>query len=300
MIVYYGSREKICFQEFFRASGTECIPLYRNKITRIIRKYLRGRVPVRMVYSFPQPAADDDKIIVFDSGATPRYLYWLCSRYPDKRILLWYWNPVENRRNFNLFPRRVEIWSYSSKDCAQYGFRYNSQFYFDCIADEECRRMTESHARPRVLFLGREKGRKQAILDIKAMLEKGGADTEFHFMRDGTKENRHAEPLMKYREVVEMIRRSDALLDYTCSPNAGLSLRPMEALFFGKKLITNQADIRGCDFYRKENIYILGEEERTLQEFFSEPYVAPEPEILDYYRISSWLKRFDLPEDEKP
>ena len=35
----------------------------------------------------------------------------------------------------------------------------------------------------------------------------------------------------------------------------GLTLRSLESIFFGKKLITDNRDIVNYDFYKKENIY---------------------------------------------
>ena len=297
MLIYYDNAGKTQFREFFQASGVDCIPLYRNYLMRYVYMASGCYAPKKLIFEVPKPAPDDDKIIVFDTHATPQYLYWLCKRYPDKRILLWYWNPAGHERRFELFPKRVEVWAYSPEDCARYGFRYNSQFYFDCVADAENRKNREFHTRPRVFFIGRDKGREQEIRSLQSQLERSGADTDIHFMRDRTRGNRRADPVMPYREVLKMLRQSDVLLDYTLNEEGGLSLRPMEALFFGKKLITNQKSIRQYNFYRRENIYILGEDSRSLRDFLKEPYAAPTQDIRDYYLLSNWLKRFDQAED---
>ena len=272
------------------------MPLWRNYPVRFIYRKMRTHVPKRLVFKVPQPARRDNKIIVFDTHVTPPYLYWLCEHYPDKRIILWYWNPADESRIFDLFPRRVEIWSYSPVDCEKYGFRYNSQFYFDCITGQHVCNTGRDHTQPTVCFVGREKGRKENVLRIKESLEESGITTDFHFMKDGVAKNRFEEPLMSYSDVVNLINGCDALLDFTLKDNAGLSLRPMEAMFFGKKLITNQKSIAQYDFYRRENIYILGEEERSVQDFLNAPGVVLEPEIRNYYLLSNWLKRFDQPE----
>lgn len=299
MIVYYDNAGKTQFRDLFKASGVDCIPLYRYIPMRYIYMALGSYVPKKLVFNIPEPSRDDDKIIVFDTHVTPQYLHWLCKRFPEKRILMWYWNPVGQGRHFDLFPRRVEVWSYSPEDCERYGFRYNSQFYFDCIAKAESRKNPEAYTRPQVFFLGRDKGRKQEILDLQTQLEQSGADTDFHFMKDYIKKNWNEEPIVPYKDVLKLIRQSDVLLDYTLIENAGLSLRPMEALFFRKKLITNQKSIEQYDFYRKENIYILGEDKRSIREFLEEPYIQLDQGIRDFYLLSNWLKRFDQPEDEK-
>ena len=89
----------------------------------------------------------DRKIIVFDSGASPEYLNWLCSRYPDRRIILFFWNPVTRYRFASLNPK-VETWTYSEKDGRQYNLKLNTQFYFDVLADEseKCPPPTAAHS----------------------------------------------------------------------------------------------------------------------------------------------------------
>ena len=339
MIIYHDNGEHPILREYFAASGVEYMPLWRNHLLRFMYRKMRTHVPKKMVFCVPQPAETDDKIIVFDTHVTPPYLYWLCEHYPDKRIIFWYWNPADDKRIFDLFPRRVEIWSYSPADCEKYGFRYNTQFYFDCIAgkpaeterdciagnpaenEHDCAAKNQAEngcdcsagrqvgsierevrgterAKPTVCFIGREKGRKHNVLKIKESLERRDIATDFHFMIDGVPKNRFEEPIMPYARVIDLIRQSDAILDYTLQENAGLSLRPMEALFFGKKLITNQKSIRQYDFYRKENIYILGEEKRGIREFLGTPAVEIDSDIRDHYLLSSWLRRFDESEEK--
>lgn len=299
MIVYHDNGDKPLLRRYFIESGGSFTPLYRNYPMRLIYRKLRTHVPKRMVFNVPKLTENDDKIIVFDTLVTPQYLYWLCEHYTNQRIILWYWNPVSTKSRFDLFPRRVEIWSYSPADCKKYGFRYNTPFYFDCIAnsaDQSIRKSTDS---PLVFFLGREKGRRQKLAEIKSCLEGNGAKTRFHMMVDGTRQARSAEEIMPYGEVLKEMNDCDIILDYNLNPEDGLSLRPMEAVYLGKKLITNNQTIVNYDFYREENIYILNKDNRSLREFFSTAYVEVESAVKEYYLLSKWLERFDIPENGK-
>ena len=121
-----------------------------------------------------------------------------------------------------------------------------------------------------------------------------GAEPDFRIVR--RPEGRYVsirEKLMPYSEVVDMAMGADILVDYSLNPTSGLSLRPMEALFFGKKLITNNSEILSADFYSPSNIYVLGHDNRTLREFVECPGTEVLPEVRDGYLLSSWLKRFD-------
>ena len=91
------------------------------------------------------------------------------------------------------------------------------------------------------------------------------------------------------------MKGADILLDYYNDPDAGLSLRPMEALFFGKKLITNNRTILDMDFYRPDNVYVLDQDPRSFEEFFACEYKPVPAGVRDRYLLSNWLKRFDRP-----
>ena len=67
----------------------------------------------------------------------------------------------------------------------------------------------------------------------------------------------------------------------------------MEALFFEKKLITNNQDICNYDFFNSGNIFILGQ--RTLDEltdFLAAPYITVPSAIKEKYLFENWIKRF--------
>ena len=100
--------------------------------------------------------------------------------------------------------------------------------------------------------------------------------------------------LLPYKQVIERVKDADVLLDYTIKPSTGLSLRCMESLFFGKKLITNNKTILKADFYNPLNIYVLGEDERDLRQFLNDSAAVVDDGIRDRYLLSNWMKRFDF------
>ena len=96
-----------------------------------------------------------------------------------------------------------------------------------------------------------------------------------------------------YDEVFRLIMESDIIIDYYTDPNAGLSLRPMEAMFLEKKLITNNITIRNYDFYSDSNIFICQNSFDGIQSFISKEYQTVKKEIKDQYLLSSWKASFD-------
>lgn len=298
MIYYFDLRRTPIFKPMFKKSGViqkdhfNDLFIYFCSSRGSLSRFLPG-----LCYSRPKFRDGDDKIIVFDSYTTTRQLNWLRSNYPDKRVILWYWNSVINDGLIRKCPQGVELWSYSMTDCERYGMRFNTQFFFDCLADEaeKCRQIPLSQ-RPKAMFLGRDKGRSAQIREVGEELRKSGVEVDLQIVSDrppGFQSLRNPE-LVSYRKVVDLVKDTDILLDYCTDIDSGLSLRAMESLFFGKKLITNHIEILNSDFYNPANVYVLGRDKRSFREFVECPRVIVASEIRDRYLLSNWLKRFDL------
>lgn len=52
-------------------------------------------------------------------------------------------------------------------------------------------------------------------------------------------------------------------------------------------------DIANYDFYRKENVFIIGKDDyKDLPKFLNTPYKKIPKKIVDYYDYHNWIKRF--------
>ena len=68
------------------------------------------------------------------------------------------------------------------------------------------------------------------------------------------------EKRLSYPDYLKKAASSSIILEIMRPGHAGLSLRPLEALFFRKKLITDNPAIRNSEVYHPDNIFILGED----------------------------------------
>lgn len=76
-----------------------------------------------------------------------------------------------------------------------------------------------------------------------------------------------------------------------------MTLRPLEALFLGKKLLTNYSAIKDMDFYCPKNIYVIDAENLNLDgidEFMRTPIVLIDEKIVDQYEVNFWLAKYFL------
>lgn len=297
MVYYFDMHRTRVFGPMFRKSGVIHRDLYRGFLMMYaISSPGLHRLPSAFFYPKPKFMKGDDKIIIFDTYATVKLINWLCENWPDKRIIFWYWNPINNSQIREQVPERVEFWSYSKADCELHGFRHNTQFFFDCLAAkaETCRTRKERNPVAKALFIGRAKGRDGILSELANQLKKAGAEVDLRIVqRPKGRFGFFREKLLPYQSVIDLVVDADILIDYNQYPDSGLSLRPMEAMFFGKKLITNNREILSADFYSPANIYVLGHDKRTFREFVDNPGEEVAPEIRDRYLLSNWLRRFD-------
>lgn len=96
---------------------------------------------------------------------------------------------------------------------------------------------------------------------------------------------------LTYDENIDNVKKSKALLDLKLKEHNGLSFRFFEALKYNKKLITDNPDVKNYDFYKKDNIFIIGEDsENELKNFIEDPYQEISLEIKNKYSFENWFK----------
>lgn len=213
---------------------------------------------------------------------------------PNLRIIVWYWNPVEKSVNPNSFSSLdCELWSFDENDCKTYNLKHNTQYYCSTFADTSF----SFEQRKDILFVGADKGRFESLLDYKLMFESMGLNTDFHITsnrKTPLSKRKYLDRQLPYYKVLEKINSSSSILDFVSEKQYGLTLRPMEAIFHKKKLITNNIEIDKYDFYDKENIFILGVDNiDNLSDFLNADYKSIDANIVMSYDFENWIERFD-------
>lgn len=211
----------------------------------------------------------------------PKYIH---KHYPDIRIIYWYWNPVNNESLPSLTKdKNIECWSFDNDDCKKYGMNKNIQYYYD-VSDIE-----KANSEYDVYFVGHDKGRMDTIEVFKEIFQKNNISYRFDIVKDGDSN-------IPYKDVQNRIAKSKTILEINQSGQSGCTLRALEALFFGKKLITTNVNIKKEDFYNKNNIYIYNKEKRNIKDFIESPYDQSSCKYKDNHTINAWFNNFFLEE----
>ena len=244
----------------------------------------------------------DDRVLIFDVWDICGYIA-TAKNMSSRHRCLWLWNTAftlsksEKRRRIaiRILQRWMQrIYTFDFGDADRYGLMFKEQLY--------CREVLPAASAEEpvdLFFVGVEKGRLETLVALCESARAEELSTFFHIV-PGRGIGAHPPHLHKYLatasisydETLAHITRAQALVEIVAPGQQGSTLRAMEALFFGKKLITDNPAVERETFYRPENIYRLGRETRTLRQFLDEPAVPLPREIIDIHEVNHWIEVF--------
>lgn len=256
-----------------------------TKVARGVRKlWLSSPIPGKkaLLGRWTEILEQFDTVILSDYSNTPSVVRFIHKEKPCIRIIVWYHNPVEVSVPLDSFYRSdCELWSFDPADCERYGLSYNPQFYIPSTF------YRNSAPELDAFYVGTEKGRGDVLRDISDNLSELGFRCEFDVV--GVNAER-----MPYSDVLKKIARSRVVVDCLSPWQSGMTLRPLEAMFYSKKLITNQTSIKEMDFYNPENVFVWGDDGlNDLEAFMNSPVKAVPTGIKQSYDLEGWLGRFN-------
>ena len=225
-------------------------------------------------------------IIVFDSLHNSKLLKYVSRKFSG-RLIYWHWNPIKTekeKRIINSTKDLCEHWTFNPADAEKYDMKLNNQFFF--FQD-----VSETNKENTAFFVGTDKGRYNQLLSIADSLEKYGVRPDFHIIDQRKKGRFIQKDYVEYDEVINHLRNAKYAVEICQEGQTGLTARALEAMFFGTKLITHNKFIKNCEFYKKTNIYIIGED-NDFEKFLSSPFEQIEREKLYPYSAEGWIERF--------
>jgi len=224
--------------------------------------------------------------IIFASRNKIPIIRYINKKNPNARIILWYWNPVKKSLPIKKTAKlSCEKWSFDENDCKKYSMCYNTQFFF------ETAEKNKENIEYDVVFIGKNKGRKKELIKIQSQFNNVGLKTFFYIVENNKIFSKNH--FLPYDEIIKFNKSSKAILDFVSKGQAGLTLRPLEAVFLEKKLITNNQNINMYDFYNEKNVFILGKNDfNSINNFVNSPYDQQNKQERVNYLFDKWVTRF--------
>lgn len=231
---------------------------------------------------------DADIVILF--GGTKHFIdrsLHIQQYVPSTAMLhLYLWNPINYYQdNIHLLDARWNVWSFSKEDADKNQIGYAETFYNKSL-------VIKGDVCTDLFFVGLGKDRVSQILEIQEIAKRQRLNADINIV-DNLKrlyDSRYVKRL-SYDEVRSRVAKTKAIIDIVQSGQSGMTQRVMEALFFKKKLVTNNSYIKEYPFYTPENVFIIGEDKwESLSEFVNAPY-SETPFDESIYDVRNWLYR---------
>jgi len=243
-----------------------------------------------------------DKVILVN-GVEERWLYDPALEGMDSYYFLW--DPARCpryapcRAALERLKARHKVYSFQAEDCAALGLRFNSTMY----APPPPGLLPPAPPEPLydVVFLGVPKDRLPLLRRLYARFTALGLRVRFQV---GTYGDAGLAPeeapgwrvtgaWVDYPDYLRWVQKTRAILDIYQAIQTGFSLRVMEHIFFGKKLIANNAALARVEFYHPNNIFLLGKDDMdALPGWLELPFVPIAESVKAYYKFENWVERF--------
>ena len=240
-----------------------------NPVLRLLNK-LHLSTKINKIIDLPGKGIWDWAYIFDQNGLDENIIYWIIitnwsicrfgrsylekiSHKKNVRLVLIYLDPVSAIPAF--YRKRISglqfslIYSFDVKDCKKYGWIYTNELY---SKNELLLKDKPSHD---VYFIGLDKGRAKELKQIYDYFCDAGLICDFniiaekstpHISADGF--NIHSRRL-SYKEVLAGINDSKCILEIVQNGQSGMTMRPYEAIFYNKRLLTNNRCLEEMPFY---------------------------------------------------
>lgn len=183
------------------------------------------------------------------------YIKYIKRKYPNSRTVLFFTDIVSKNTAFNYKQVKTNfdlVLTYDSLDAQKYGFLYHPTVY---AKSED--KYTFSAKQLDIMFCGMAKDRFKLLCDLAELLEKKHLKFKFYVPDAKMHNNSIIKQSLTYYENIEMVAKSNCILEVQQKGATGYTLRTWEAISYNKKLLTNNSEIKKAPFYDPKYIQVF-------------------------------------------
>lgn len=244
-----------------------------------------------------------DILVVKAEGFSPDTVRRLRAAFPRARFTLYFWDsfgnmPADSRAKAALFDR---VLTFDPRDAEQDKLIYRPLFFADAFANFQMGKQDID-----VLFFGTiHDDRFRVLKRIARVLPRTARFMKIlyfpakwlfaiHALRDPGllwADRRDFIFVPKPRsEIIALMARSRVVVDMERPVQRGYTIRTLESLAAGCKLITTNPEVAKADFYSPENVAVIDRRAPKISvEFLAAPFRAMTDEFRYYYSLDGWL-----------
>ncbi len=244
-------------------------------------------------------------LIIKGEGITTSTLKFLKSKYVNTPVHLYLWDGIANSPGALANSKIADkVFSFDPEDCKAFKFEKLPLFY---VEQESQKTSGDVDKKYDLSFIGSIHGDRLEVIrksmaslnDIArtftfiyfpsrlVFLFRKLFDSNFSFFKTS---ELSLEPLVK-TQAVRIFNESIAALDIHHKNQSGLTMRTLEVLSLGKKLVTTNKSILNYDFYDTNQILVIDRENPSIDiSFFSRPSDLNFKTKIKKYELSAWVR----------
>jgi hypothetical protein len=249
-----------------------------------------------------------DVIFLLNPEALPVSFLNVCKlRWPHAYYVMYMWDSVKNRKHtLDFVPYCNQVFTFDKDDAESYGFKFRPLFYLDAYG--ELRRKQEIDYKYDLCFMGTAHSDRYLIArDVRSWCEHKGLSYFFYFYVQSqglywfnSIRSKGSMPgmdevsftKMSATNIVEIVADSRAVLDIQHPMQTGLTMRTLETLGAGRKLVTTNGEVKGYNFYDEKQVRVIDRVTPVAAldaAFFKNNWCCLSLEKMEAYSIGSWL-----------
>jgi len=222
----------------------------------------------------------------------------------DSRYIMYQWDGVKNNPNaLEIASFFDSICTFDLTDAKTYGWKYRPLFFISHFIDKAASKTTD------ISFIGSMHSMRYKVLtNLKQICARQNLKLRTHLYINRIVYFKH-KYISKKAEFKEIPRNnlnfkslsledaytiygnSKIIVDYTHPEQTGFTMRTIEALGNGCKLITNNPLIKSADFYDPNNVLVYEGTDVEIPDWFIQtPYNMPDESIYQKYTLAQWLE----------
>ena len=174
-----------------------------------------------------------------------------------------------------------------------------TNFYFD-FDNFHSLPAIQKTTQPILYFVGLDwENRRKKIDDFVRFAVDNNILLNFYLQEFDKNENKNSninyiKNRITFAENLEFVKKSDVLLDFVDPRQVGLSIRFFEAMYYKKKVITDNKMVKTYDFYHPDNIFVIDDNYDQIEEFIKIPYQEIPEDIVKSYSFSTWIRKITM------
>ncbi|QES90523.1 hypothetical protein E0W69_018290 [Rhizosphaericola mali] len=197
----------------------------------------------------------------------------------------------------NYFSLFTKIYVFDPKDLYQTNFNIKllTNFYFDNLSS------FIQEATRQVCYIGTfQNNRITKLLEIKKILKQYDIFFDIFLAFNSKKEATSFEytedvnilqQSLSYKQMIGLSSKYKVIVDVQNKFHEGLSFRHFECLKLEKKIITDNASVKGYDFYKSNNVFVFGQDNpANLSLFINSEFEKINFKIIEKYSYQNWLR----------